>query len=318
MIGEAINSIIPLQVKIPYKNLTQHTIIIGSTGSGKTYTASRLISRSRGFKRIILDWHGEYHKLVPGAKTIDPYRASINLLAQDIYDTITLLTDLLELTPPQSYILEKIIEKEEPGNIGELRDKIEYWIDESAWMRESRLSLLRKINPLTWRRYRKLFTDNGFKELIDDGGGEAYIIELYRINDPYIRRIYEAGILNQVFRKALERRLKRKILVVVEEAQNIIGRDKPVKILLRMLSEIRKFNVGLVIVSQSPSSLDEEAMKNTNTKIIHSIKSHTDLEVVNRILYLPYEYQKLIPYLDTGEAVVYTRSLKKPIIVKII
>ncbi|MCC6043538.1 MAG: ATP-binding protein, partial [Desulfurococcaceae archaeon] len=83
------------------------------------------------------------------------------------------------------------------------------------------------------------------------------------------------------------------------------------------LREFRKFGVGLVIISQSLTQLVEDASVNTNTKIIHSVKSKQDLEVVEKTLYLDQELLETLPYIEPGEAVYSTPSLKKPVLVKI-
>jgi len=45
-------------------------MIVGSTGSGKTNTAAVIAegAKEKGIKVLILDWHGEYTKLIQGAK----------------------------------------------------------------------------------------------------------------------------------------------------------------------------------------------------------------------------------------------------------
>jgi DNA helicase HerA-like ATPase len=75
--------------------------------------------------------------------------------------------------------------------------------------------------------------------------------------------------------------------------------------------------VGLVILAQSISQLVEDALANTNTKIIHSIKSKQDLEVVEKAIYIDYSFLSLIPYLEVGEAVYTTIGLKKPVLIRV-
>jgi len=323
LIGKPINSFSETSIGIPVKNIYQHIFVTGSTGSGKTYTVAKIVNRllenNVSTKIIIMDWHGEYHKLVYKAKQLSPYDTPINILdKRDIYWSIELLADSLELTNPQVYILEKIV-REHLGKMSGLEDLtriIENAVDESSWMRESRYALLRRLSPLTHGKYRELFEpDNGENNMsiVDE---QALIIDVSNISDHRVRKTYVSLYLKKIFME-LNSISGNGLLIVLEEAHNLLDRSKPVSFIASMLAEVRKFNAGLVIVSQSPSRLLEDVMINTNTKIIHSIKSSIDLDIVNKVLYLPHDYQKIIPYLETGEAILYTRGLKKPVIIKI-
>jgi len=318
VVGEIINASVPSSAVIPQKYLLQHTIILGATGSGKTHTCATIVSRASMYKRIILDWHGEYKDLLSGA-VMDPYQLPVNPILQDHSETVELLSASINLTAPQAYLLEKTLERTRKGTLSEILYLLETHIDESGWMRESRLSLIRKLAPLLRQKYRDLFTgdDETIDKIIKSPVKSIYIIDLSRIRDPIIRRIYATILLKKIFDEAIYHGLGNPMLIVIEEAQNLVGRDNPVGLISRMLAEIRKFGIGLILVSQSPSSLMEDAMKNTNTKIVHSIKSSVDLDIVSRILYLPNDYQRILPYLDVGEAILYTKPYKKPVIIRV-
>lgn len=326
-IGEVINSTIPARAEIQIDMLMHHTLVVGSTGSGKTHTVSVIINelskRTSEYKVLIIDWHGEYIRLINNTEYLEPGRVSINIIDHDnIYESIEILQDSLNLTPPQAFILEKILENKhnEISDVYDLKYVLENIDDQGSWFRESRLALLRKINPLTRKDLKNIFNSKEDKlvELIR-ASKHSMIIDVSRIHDPFIRRIYVSILLKKIFKEAIKGGISSgsKLLVVLEEAHNILGRNNYIGIIARMLSEIRKFGVGLVIVSQSPSQLIDGAMLNTNTKIIHSIKSQNDLEVISKSLYLPSKLEKIIPYLEVGEAILYTRGLKKPVIIKV-
>ncbi len=318
-IGYLVKSVIPVRIGIPVNNLWEHVFITGSTGSGKTCTVARIINgvieRDYPFKVFVFDWHGEYTGLLKNYIYVDPYEYRVDLNIEETYWFIDLLYDVLELTPSQAYVLEKVFRKKRIGDLVELVNAIESFDDEAGWMRESRLALLRKLSPLIRSGYIDLFTNGSeWFNTVDKG---VFIVDVSRITSYVVRRIYTAILLKKVFSQAIANGLENNVILVIEEAQNLLDRERPVKIVSSMLAEVRKFGIGLIIVSQSPSRLLEDVMINTNTKIIHSIKSSIDLEIVNKVLYLPMEYQKIIPYLDVGEAILYTRGFKKPVIIRI-
>ena len=299
----------------------QHVLVVGSTGSGKTYTVSRIVSKA--VKRdnelrsvIVFDWHGEYTGLLDVYEYIDPWDLPVNIIGSDIYETVDLISDVLELTHPQSFMVEKILSREKISNIHELYRILESLEDVASWMRESRLSLLRKLSPIVRDAYIDLFKGDR-NNYVNLAGRSVMIIDVSKIKDPLIRRIYIAFYLKKLFSVALERMLTGRLLIVVEEAYNLLNRDKPIRLISRMLAEVRKFGIGLIIVTQSPSTVVEDVMINTNTKIIHSLKSSCDIDLINKTLYLTEEFRQIIPYLDVGEAIIYSRSYKKPLLIKV-
>lgn len=331
-LGDVINSILPRKACIPINMLTHHTLVLGSTGSGKTHTVSviinRIIERFNEVKTVIFDWHGEYSYLLKRKRKLVPYDLPVgitNLIEKDLYSFIDILADVLELTNSQIYILEKVLRqllRRGGVSLNDIYTVLENFVDESGWMRESRLSLLRKMSPLVRTGYSKLFSNSDIEDLIHRLNYESLplVIDVSVIKDPFIRKIYISFVLNMIFDIFVNDKNKKpkyKLLIVLEEAQNILSKNNPVRIVSRMLSEIRKFGVGLIIISQSPSSLIENVMVNTNTKIIHSLKAGADIELVNKSIYLPPEYLRVIPYLEPGEAILYTRGFKKPLIVRI-
>jgi len=331
-LGDVINSILPRKACIPINMLTHHTLVLGSTGSGKTHTVSviinRIIERFNEVKTVIFDWHGEYSYLLKRKRRLVPYNLPVgitNLIEKDLYSFIDILADVLELTNSQIYILEKVLRqllRRGGVSLNDIYTVLENFVDESGWMRESRLSLLRKMSPLVRTGYSKLFSNSDIEDLIHRLNYESLplVIDVSVIKDPFIRKIYISFVLNMIFDIFVNDKNKKpkyKLLIVLEEAQNILSKNNPVRIVSRMLSEIRKFGVGLIIISQSPSSLIENVMVNTNTKIIHSLKAGADIELVNKSIYLPPEYLRVIPYLEPGEAILYTRGFKKPLIVRI-
>ena len=101
-------------------------------------------------------------------------------------------------------------------------------------------------------------------------------------------------------------------LTVVEEAHRVMmnnpNPDSPQfkcgQLFSNLLSEIRAYGEGMMIVDQVPGRLIPDAVKNTNLKIIHRLISYDDIELVSKSMGISEEQQKIIPKLGIGEAVV--------------
>ena len=105
-------------------------------------------------------------------------------------------------------------------------------------------------------------------------------------------------------------------LTVVEEAHNVLARPvadlngvgNPQQVVAdlfgNMLSEIRSFGEGLMLVDQVPTRLIDDAIRNTNYKIAHRLSAKEDVEVMAAALGLRPDQQSLIPLLQQGQAVI--------------
>lgn len=90
-----------------------------------------------------------------------------------------------------------------------------------------------------------------------------------------------------------ERRGKLSHLVLVEEAHNVIGRGDAhggehranpqavsIRFFTRMLAELRAWGEGIIIADQLPTAIAPEAVKQTNTKVMHRIVSADDRQEI--------------------------------------
>lgn len=105
-------------------------------------------------------------------------------------------------------------------------------------------------------------------------------------------------------------------LTVVEEAHNVLARPKadtagvgnPQQVVAdlfgNMLSEIRSYGEGLMIIDQVPTRLIDDAIRNTNYKIAHRLAAKEDVDVMSAALGLRPDQQSLIPLLQQGQAVI--------------
>lgn len=119
---------------------------------------------------------------------------------------------------------------------------------------------------------------------------------------------------NEEYRKrAQENRLMH--LTLIEEAHNVLlkpegpSANNPQKVVAdlftNILSEIRSYGEGMMIVDQYPTRLIPDAIKNTNYKVVHRLSSPDDADIMASSLGLRDEQKALIPCLSPGNAVVY-------------
>ncbi len=101
-------------------------------------------------------------------------------------------------------------------------------------------------------------------------------------------------------------------LAVIEEAHRVMSfnpnpdsaQAKCGQLFSNMLSEIRAYGQGLVIVDQVPGRLIPDAIKNTNLKIIHRLIASDDIDSVASSMGLTNDQRSIIPRLATGQAIV--------------
>lgn len=101
-------------------------------------------------------------------------------------------------------------------------------------------------------------------------------------------------------------------LTVIEEAHRVMMNNpnpdssqfKCGQLFSNLLSEIRAYGEGLLIVDQVPGRLIPDAVKNTNLKIIHRLISRDDIEIVSKSMGISEKQQEIIPKLGIGQAVV--------------
>ncbi len=111
------------------------------------------------------------------------------------------------------------------------------------------------------------------------------------------------------------------ILLVLEEAHILVPREEDTFTkywIARVAREGRKFGVGVCLVSQRPKSIDENALSQTNNKIILKIVEPNDKYYVQRASeQLSDELLELLPSLNVGEAIIIGELTPLPALVKI-
>ncbi|MBE9258512.1 ATP-binding protein [Dolichospermum sp. LEGE 00246] len=106
-------------------------------------------------------------------------------------------------------------------------------------------------------------------------------------------------------------------LTIIEEAHRILLKSthtnfeqanpqgKVAEMFASILSEIRAYGEGLLIIDQVPSRLIPDAIKNTNFKIVHRLVATDDRDAMSASMSLNLEQSQVINKLRTGQAIVY-------------
>jgi DNA helicase HerA-like ATPase len=72
-----------------------------------------------------------------------------------------------------------------------------------------------------------------------------------------------------------------------------------------MISEIRAYGQGILLVDQVPSRLVADAIKNTNLKIVHRLVAEDDRHAMSSCMNLTAEQAKILNLLRPGQAIVF-------------
>jgi len=118
-------------------------------------------------------------------------------------------------------------------------------------------------------------------------------------------------------------------LLVVEEAHRVLGRAEPAssfsaapkqkvsEMFSNMISEVRAYGQGMLIADQIPCRLNEDAVKNTNLKIVHKLVSADDRAAMATALNLWEDQERIIGDLGVGEVLIRGDMDKQAVMVKV-
>jgi len=160
------------------------------------------------------------------------------------------------------------------------------------------------------------------KELVRYGG--ISVVSLAGYTGEFQATIYSL-IADQIFEARVQNALRLPVLFVLEEAHNFVpGRasstaeERAVMMTKQIAQEGRKFGVGLILISQRPSRLDETTLSQCNSFIIMRMVNPADQIFVRKVIEtLGEDDAKLLPDLDVGEALLSGQLTNFPVLVKI-
>ncbi len=151
--------------------------------------------------------------------------------------------------------------------------------------------------------------------------GRVSVLDVSVAND-IVKNLVTADLLRKVFAYKVGRTDAPPTLLVIEEAHSFISREKAqtMHATLQMLRNVarrgRKRWLSVAFVSQQPGHLPPEIFELCNTRIVHTLRSMHNLEVLMATAGdVGREMWARCPLLGPGEAIVTSPQLKRPVVV---
>jgi DNA helicase HerA-like ATPase len=152
--------------------------------------------------------------------------------------------------------------------------------------------------------------------------GRVSVFDVSIAND-FVKNLVTADLLRKTFAYKILKAEAAPTLLVIEEAHSFVSREKAqtMQATLQMLRHVsrrgRKRWLSIAFVSQQPGHLPPEIFELCNTRIVHTLRSMHNLDaLMSTTGDVTRELWARCPLLGTGEAVISSPQLKRPVIVQ--
>lgn len=326
------------------KMVSRHLAILAMTGAGKSNATSVIIDEllSLNATIVVFDMHAEYKKTKfskGNSKNITP---QINPRDLHISEFKKLCNVSEGATNQESYLRQAIKHADKQDALGLcdnyvdemikfLKDTYEEIKDDTTVNKSHKDAVKQmefKIDDMM-HKYDAIFNSStSTSDIIN-------ILEIGSVNVICLSSLDEIAadiIVNHVLREILARRknaeikgsgktLDYPVFNIIEEAHILASQKRNTRskdIIGKIAREGRKFGVGLCLVSQSPKSLDGDALSQVNNLIILRLVEPSDQSHVQKSSEsLSEDLLKKLPSLNVGEAIILGQMTKIPTLVKI-
>jgi hypothetical protein len=331
----------PLDVKVmvePVKVFAKHVIISATTGRGKSNLLKVMLwslLEGNDVGLLVMDAHREYYDVLSKHPN-----AVDNLMAFSPYPVsgerrLSISTTLLEpgdvmgsthITEPQFRLMWKFREEEGERWVHEIFSDVEEALQPAevvslTALRAKLSKLLHIVNGecrgifklgVEDDEYSKSFLRQVKKALNE---GKVVLIDTSTLSE-------EAELLigNMIANDLLYERRRsmkrdfRPVAFAIEEAPRVLGREAPDNAYQRVAREGRKFNLGLIAVTQLLSVIPDEILANVNTKVYMGMASGKERRVaIDNAMHNLEGEEDEFTNLDVGEAILTSSELGMPI-----
>ncbi len=335
--------------------VARHMAILAMTGGGKTVASRRIIREllKAKYPLLILDPHGDYlgfwekRHLFPENKIV-LYYPNINVNEQN-RDVIGYLVAQMTqgFTDPQKEQFETAMEsinlQDKDLPINSFIDRILQNLGEGSGTTKRTISAVKRGLRFVRKQMESMRMSN---ELLRDrlkdfpfGAMPDPLTEPNKFIRPGQASILYLGgydhltqstIVSLVLRHLFETRSSMRniipsFLAVIEEAHNFIpskgegqAETPSVEIIRKVITEGRKFGVGLLLISQRPSRLDETTLSQCNTFLIFRLVNPRDQSFVEKVMEnLTKADSRLLPGFGPGQGIVSGQAVRFPLVVQV-
>ncbi|MHA1339611.1 MAG: ATP-binding protein [Promethearchaeota archaeon] len=336
------------------KIVSTHMAILAATGSGKSYTVGVLLEEMMKPKNkaavLVIDPHAEYNTLKqievlsefedskgykPIVKILDSQNIHIKLSTLNFNELLAIMKNVSDRMRLFFRVAYNDAKKKNPNfTLADLENNLEN-------MRKTDGKDSTTIQAVKWRLTE--FLKN--REIIDEVK-HIYLREILKpgqltimnvsdmIKDDqqiavsvFLRRILNSRISitqEKIGKKSNlkdEDRLDYPVFIVLEEGHRFApAREESwsKNVLKTILSEGRKFGIGICIVSQRPSKLDSDILSQCLSQIILKIKSPADQKNIRDSLEsVSEDIIEELPGLTMGQAVIAGECINTPVLINI-
>jgi uncharacterized protein len=338
--------------------VSTHMAILAGTGSGKSYTAGVLIEElMQPYNRaavLICDPHGEYDTLMemqghpafqgedgyaPRVKILTPDEIRIRVSSLDYYDILTLLPDM---TDRQQAILNKayaLVKKHKRS--GEFRWDVQDLIaavyesdrqvDEEGNEKagSSAPALEWKLEKMQRSPYFHAFEHLSPQDLF--APGQVTVLQMNEISQEE-QQVICATILRQASHARMntqkeligpgdESYLPYPLFILLEEAHRFAPAHEPSRckgVIRTILSEGRKFGLGVGLITQRPGKLDADVLSQCMSQFLMRIVNPVDQESLKYgVEAAGRDLLKELPALTKGQLIVAGACVNTPVLCKV-
>ena len=320
------------------KSIPEHMGIFGTTGSGKSNLVKVLASSilaSQQYGMLIFDVHNEYYQALSKHSQITDRLVVYSLKPQDAFCQplqvameewepldLALCATFTEVQLDALYKIASLWPREWMSYL--LKYEAEDLISElkTETGQKFQLRTISKIKSICWNLQQELQLTQepvgAIAQMIQEvGNGKVVLVEM-KHNSP----LGEIALSTLITKKLLnyyaahsddERMGLTPALLVLEEAHRFLGRKEvgSQHIFRRLVSEARKFRLGLCVVDQQPRLLADQVLSQLNTLFILALSSRADrqkLETMCRKDIL--QQRNEIKNLECGEVILATNYMR--------
>ena len=317
--------------------LSRHLAILAMTGAGKSNTVSVLIDQLLGYSIpiFVFDMHGEYKDATFPNGEVNVIRPKINPLYMNFHEIKKLVN-----IGGNSFIQERHFRRAFKQAKQMLSDGVAHTnnflqiiydiLEKDSQVEGSDKQIVDVMNKIddSMDRYSNLFDNNIGNILSNIKKAHVNVLDLSQVDESVA-----SVLVSHILRNSLQRSkdaahkankkelLDNSVFFILEEAHILAPnkRDSDSKRWIqRVAREGRKFGLGLCLVSQSPKTVDHDALSQMNNMIIlRLVEPEDQRHVQSASESLSQDLVNQLPSLNVGEAIVLGLMSRVPTLVKI-